>query len=152
MELWHRLIDQDPNKVIDAVTYFNNELKTAIDEVNISGSIVKMLQTHPFCYEHRYGQWQQLETIVEVLENKQKNLKSTLFKKYTTNTQRMITSTDAMKYVEGDNEYVTFAILISEIVYIRERFAGVVKALEQKYWALSTIAKLRTAGIEDACV
>ena len=152
MVLWHRVIQQDDAQVLNAVVYFNSELELAKDELKITGSIVGMLQQHPYIYENRYGQWQQLETIVEIMESKQKNIKSTLFKKYTSSGQRMLTSTDAMKYVEGDQQYVDYALLIAEIVYLKERFAGVVKALEQKYWSLSTIAKLRTAGIEDAAV
>lgn len=150
--LWHREIDLDQNKVIPCVEYFNKELEEGKTEAVISGSVTKALRDLPYLYERRFGQLQELESVLEVMEAKQKKLKSDLFNKYTTNMQRLLTSTDAMKYVEGDQQYVDYAILIAEVAYVRNRYLGVIKAIEHKSWSLNMISKLRVAGIEDASV
>lgn len=152
MVIWHRVVEQDETKIIDCVSYFTNELEEASKEVKIYGSITKQLQNLPGIYEARYSQYRQVESVVEVLEVKLKAVKTTLFTKYSTNMKRMISSTDAWKYVEGDPQYIASALLLAEVVHVRDRYLGVIKSLEQKSWSLNMIAKLRVAGIEDATI
>jgi hypothetical protein len=43
-------------------------------------------------------------------------------------------------------------VLINEIAYLRNRFLGIIKALESKNFMLGHIVRLRAAGMEDISI
>ena len=45
---------------------------------------------------------------------------------------------------------VDFEKIINEFALLRNKWLGVIKALDQKQWHLTNIIKLRVAGMEDA--
>ena len=47
---------------------------------------------------------------------------------------------------------VDFEKLINEFALIRNKWLGIIKALDIKQWQMSNIIKLRTAGMEDVTV
>jgi len=63
-----------------------------------------------------------------------------------------LTSRDAEKYVDGEDEVVDFETLINEVALLRNRWLGIMKGLEAKQWQLGHITRLRTAGMEDVSV
>ena len=71
------------------------------------------------------------------------------FQKYLEAYQRALTSRDAEKYVDGEDEVVDFETLINEVALLRNRWLGIMKGLDAKQWQLGHIVKLRTAGMED---
>ena len=71
------------------------------------------------------------------------------FQKYLETYQRALTSRDAEKYVDGEDEVIDFETLINEVALLRNRWLGIMKGLDVKQWQLGHIVKLRTSGMED---
>jgi hypothetical protein len=63
-----------------------------------------------------------------------------------------LTSRDAEKYAEGEDEVIDMEVLINEVAYLRNQFLGIMKALESKNFMLGHIVRLRAAGMEDITI
>jgi hypothetical protein len=63
-----------------------------------------------------------------------------------------LSSRDAEKYTEGEDEVIDMEVLINEIALMRNRWLGVMKALESKNFMLGHIVRLRAAGMEDITI
>ena len=74
------------------------------------------------------------------------------FSKYLEAYNRALTSRDAEKYVDGEDEVVDFETLINEVALLRNRWLGIMKALESKNFMLGHIVRLRAAGMEDITI
>ena len=74
------------------------------------------------------------------------------FQKYLEGYARALTSRDAEKYVDGEDEVIEFETLINEVALLRNRFLGILKGMESKNFMLGHIVRLRAAGMEDVQV
>ena len=74
------------------------------------------------------------------------------FQKYLEAYNRALTSRDAEKYVDGEDEVVDYEVLINEVALLRNNYLGIMKGLEVKQWRIGDIVKLRTAGMEDITI
>ena len=150
MKPWHWVIKADKNKLIDMIEYFDKELEEARKEIKQVGIIENIAAKLPSYHENRFGQLQQVESVMEVLEIEMRQLEAEKFKHFLEHYRRQLSSSDCKKYVDGDKEVVELAELINEVAYIRNQYTSIVKSLEMKAFQLNNIVKLRTAGIEDA--
>lgn len=147
---WYSRVSRDINEIPAAIQYFEDELKAAKFECKISGSIEKAAAQMPGIVEHRFNQLQEIEAILEYLNIELRRLRSSFFKKYLENYQRALSSRDVEKYVDGESDVVDYEKIINEFALLRNKWLGVLKALDQKQWQLTNIVKLRVAGMEDA--
>lgn len=147
---WYSRISRDITEIPAAIKYFEDELVLARSEIKISGSIEKASANMPGIVEHRFNQLQELEAILEYLNIELRRLRSQYFKKYLENYQRALSSRDVEKYVDGEADVVDYEKIINEFALIRNKWLGVLKALDQKQWQITNIVKLRVAGMEDA--
>ncbi len=147
---WYSKVSRDINEIPNAIQYFEDELATARLEVKIKGSIERASAEMPGIVEHRFNQLQELEAILEYLNIELRRLRSIYFKKYLENYQRALSSRDVEKYVDGEVDVVDYEKIINEFALIRNKWLGVLKALDQKQWQITNIVKLRVAGMEDA--
>jgi hypothetical protein len=60
-----------------------------------------------------------------------------------------LTSRDAEKYVDGDKDVVEWQLLINEFAMVRNKYLGLMKAVDSKQFQINNIVKLRVAGMED---
>ena len=65
---------------------------------------------------------------------------------------RALTSRDAEKYVDGEDEVIDFETLINEVALLRNKYLGIMKGLDTKQWQIGHITRLRTAGMEDIVI
>lgn len=147
---WYSKVSRDITEIPNAIQYFEDELATARLEVKIKGSIEKAAAEMPGIVEHRFNQLQEIEAILEYLNIELRRLRSSFFKKYLENYQRALSSRDVEKYVDGEADVVDYEKIINEFALIRNKWLGVLKALDQKQWQITNIVKLRVAGMEDA--
>lgn len=147
---WYVKVSQDISNIPDAIIYFESELNEAKKEVRIIGNIEKASAAMPGIVEHRYNQLQEIEAILEYLNIELRRLRSQYFKKYLENYQRALSSRDVEKYVDGESDVVDYEKIINEFALLRNRWLGIIKALDIKQWQLSNVIKLRVAGMEDA--
>ena len=147
---WYTDISRDISNIPDAVLYFESELTDARKECKLSGNVERASASMPGIVEHRFGQLQEIEAILEYLNIELRRLKSQHFRKYLENYQRALSSKDCDRYVEGEADVVDFEKIINEFALLRNKWLGITKALDQKQWQLTNIVKLRVAGMEDA--
>ena len=72
-----------------------------------------------------------------------------MFRKYTENYNRTLSDRSADKYVDGDDEVVEWQVLVNEFAMIRNKYLGIMKAIDTKQWQITNIVKLRVAGMDD---
>lgn len=149
---WYSEISRDVSKIPDAIIYFENELISAKHEVKLRGNVEKSAAELPGIVEHRFNQLQEIEAILEYLNIELRRLRSSFFRKYLENYQRALSSRDVEKYVDGEPDVVDYEKIINEFALLRNKWLGVLKALDQKQWQITNIVKLRVAGMEDASV
>lgn len=147
---WYSKVSRDIAEIPNAIQYFEDELATARLEVKIKGSIERAAAEMPGIVEQRFNQLQEIEAILEYLNIELRRLRSAFFKKYLENYQRALSSRDVEKYVDGESDVVDYEKIINEFALLRNKWLGVLKALDQKQWQITNIVKLRVAGMEDA--
>jgi hypothetical protein len=150
MKNWYDRVSRDISTIPDAVIYYEAELLTAKQDVRVSGSIERASAQMPGIVENRFNQLQEIEAILEYLNIELRRLKSQLFRKYLENYQRSLSSRDCEKFVDGEADVVDMEKIINDFALLRNKWLGIIKALDIKQWQLSNIVKLRTAGLEDA--
>jgi hypothetical protein len=74
------------------------------------------------------------------------------FKKYLENYNRALSSRDAERYVDGEQEVIDLETLVNEVALLRNRYLGIMKGLESKNFMLGHMVRLKTAGMEDFSV
>ena len=63
-----------------------------------------------------------------------------------------MTSRDAEKYAEAEDEVIDMETIINEVALLRNKWLGVMKGIESKNFMLGHVVRLRTAGMEDVVV
>jgi len=147
---WYHKVSNDISKIPDAIQYFESEMIDARVEVKIKGSIERAAAEMPGLVEHRFNQLQEIEAILNYLNIELRKLRSSFFKKYLENYQRALSSRDVEKYVDGESAVVDYELLINEFALLRNKWLGILKALDQKQWQITNVIKLRVAGMDDA--
>jgi hypothetical protein len=149
---WYSKISRDISEIPNAINYFEKEIVEAKLEVKLKGNIERAAAEMPGIVEHRFNQLQEIEAILEYLNIELRRLRSSFFKKYLENYQRALSSRDVEKYVDGEADVVDYEKVINEFALMRNKWLGVLKALDQKQWQITNIVKLRVAGMEDASI
>ena len=149
---WYSRVSRDISEIPAAIQHFEDELIEARIEVKLTGSIEKAAAAMPGIVEHRFNQLQEIEAILEYLNIELRRLRSSYFKKYLENYQRALSSRDVEKYVDGEADVVDYEKIINEFALLRNKWLGVLKALDQKQWQITNVVKLRVAGMEDASI
>ena len=147
---WYSEVSRDVNKIPQAIQHFESELIDARKEIKLTGNLEKSASAMPGIVEHRFNQLQEIEAILNYLNIELRRLRSSFFKKYLENYQRALSSRDVEKYVDGEADVVDYEKIINEFALLRNKWLGVLKALDQKQWQITNIVKLRVAGMEDA--
>ncbi len=147
---WYSEISRDISKIPDAILFFENELNDAKREVKLKGNVERAASELPGIVEHRFNQLQEIEAVLEYLNIELRRLRSSFFRKYLENYNRALSSRDVEKYVDGEADVVDYEKIINEFALLRNKWLGILKALDQKQWQITNIVKLRVAGMEDA--
>jgi hypothetical protein len=149
---WYTRITVDLAVLPDFISYYESELISAKNEVKVSGNVEKNIAAIPGTTEHRFNQLQEVEAVLNYLNIQLKKIRRKHFQKYLEAYNRALTSRDAEKYAEGEDEVIDMEVLINEVALLRNRWLGIMKGLEAKQWQMGHIVRLRTAGMEDIIV
>lgn len=149
MSVWYRKVTGDMAEIVQAISHFERELEQAKLECGMKGNLERQARDMPGIVEHRFNQLQEVEAILEYLNTEMRKLRSKIFRKYLENYNRALSSRDAERFVDGESEVVDLQYLINDFSLVRNKFIGVVKALEAKQFQINNIVKLRAAGLED---
>jgi len=149
MSNWLARVSADISVLPDLVDYYNNELLSAKNDVKIYGNLEKNISSLPGVTEHRFNQLQEVEAVLNHLNIQLRKIRRKHFQKYLEAYNRALTSRDAEKYAEGEQEVIDYETLINEVALLRNKWLGVMKGLDAKQWQMGHIVRLRTAGMED---
>ena len=152
MTNWDSKVTYDMGANPDFIAHFEDELLQARKEVGISGLVEKSIKELPAVTEIRFGQLQEVEAVLNYLNIQLRKIRRKHFTKYLENYNRALSSRDAEKYVDGEDEVVDFETIINEVALLRNRWLGIMKGLDSKQWMSGHIVRLRTAGMEDVQV
>jgi len=150
--MWYNKIVADLGNIPDFISYYEGELQLAKGDARIGGIVEKNLKEMPGITEHRFNQLQEIEAVLEFLNIQLRKIRRRHFQKYLESYARALTSRDAEKYVDGEDEVIDFETIINEVALLRNKWLGMMKGLENKQWMLGHIVRLRTAGMEDVTV
>jgi len=106
----------------------------------------------PGITEQRFNQLQEIEAVLSYLNIQLRKIRRKHFQKYLEAYNRALTSRDAEKYVDGEQEVIDFETLINEVALLRNRWLGILKGIDAKQWQMGHIVRLRTAGMEDISI
>jgi hypothetical protein len=149
---WYTKVSQDISNIPDFITHYQIELHNAKSEVRIYGNVEKNIASLPGVTEHRFNQLQEIEAVLNFMNIQLRKIRRKHFQKYLEAYNRALTSRDAEKYVDGEDEVVDYEVLINEVALLRNQWLGIMKGLEAKQWQMGHIVRLRTAGMEDISI
>jgi hypothetical protein len=150
--MWYNRITADLSKIPDFISYYENEMLSAKKDCIIGGLVERNLKELPGTTEQRFYQLQEIEAVLNYLNIQIRKIRRKHFQKYLENYARALTSRDAEKYVDGEDEVIDYETIINEVALLRNRWLGIMKGLETKQWQMGHIVRLRTAGMEDISV
>jgi len=149
---WYTRISSDLSVIPDFIAHYEAELDQAKWDCRVGGKVEKNISSLPGITEQRFNQLQEIEAVLNYLNIQLRKLRRKYFQKYLEGYNRALTSRDAEKYVDGEDEVIDFEVLINEVALLRNKWLGIMKGLDSKQWQLGHIVRLRTAGMEDVTV
>ena len=147
---WYGQVTSNLGKIPDCIEYFEFQLDEARVECGLTGNIERNAKDVPGIVEHRFNQLQEIEAILEFLNIQLRKIRSKHYKKFLENYQRALTSNDVRNYIDGEDDVVDMANLVNEFALLRNKFLGLLKAIDAKQFQINNIVKLRVAGLDDA--
>ena len=147
--MWYSKVVASLSSIPDFIAHYETELEDAKRDVRIGGLVEKNITALPGITEHRFNQLQEIEAVLNHLNIQLRKIRRKHFQKYLEGYARALTSRDAEKYVDGEDEVIDFETIINEVALLRNRYLGILKAMESKNFMLGHIVRLRAAGMED---
>ena len=147
--MWYNKIVANLGEIPAFINYYENELQEAKYDCGIKGHLEKSIAALPGITEHRFNQLQEIEAVLGFLNIQLRKIRRRHFQKYLEGYARALTSRDAEKYVDGEDEVIDFETIINEVALLRNKWLGIMKGLDTKQWQMGHIVRLRTAGMED---
>lgn len=147
--MWYSKIAQDLSELPAFIEYYQKELLAARLELKITGNLERHLANLPGITEQRFAQLQEIEAVLNYLNIQLRKIRRKHFQNYLEKYNRALTSRDAEKYADGEQEVIDYELLANEVALIRNQWLGLIKGLEAKQWQLGHITRLRIAGMED---
>ena len=147
--MYYSRIVSDLSAIPDFIAHYESELQHAKNDVRLGGNVEKNITALPGVTEHRFNQLQEIEAVLNYLNIQLRKIRRRHFQKYLEGYARALSSRDAEKYVDGEDEVVDFETIINEVALLRNRWLGIMKGLDSKQWMSGHVVRLRTAGMED---
>ena len=147
--MWYSRVVASLGTIPDFIAHYEKELDEAKKECRIGGVVERNIKDLPGITEHRFNQLQEIEAVLNFLNIQLRKIRRRHFQKYLEAYARALTSRDAEKYVDGEDEVIDFETIINEVALLRNKWLGIMKGLDTKQWQMGHIVRLRTAGMED---
>lgn len=146
---WFNEVRKDIANIIPAIDYYEKQLDEARIECSLKGNVERHSRDMPGIVEHRFNQLQEIEAILEYLNIELRKIKTEKYRKFLEHYNKALSSRDADKYADGDPDVVDQQHICNEFALVRNKYMGLIKALDAKQFQINNIVKLRAAGLED---
>ena len=150
--MWYSKVVADLGKIPDFIAHYERELQQAKKECAVAGLVERNVKELPGLTEHRFNQLQEIEAVLNYLNIQLRKIRRKHFQKYLENYARALSTRDAEKYVDGEDEVIDFETLINEVALLRNKYLGIMKGFDSKNFMMGHIVRLRTSGMEDVQV
>lgn len=151
MSAWYRRICADYSEIPEFIAEYEKNISGIQSDLQMGGiTLEQHASKMPGITEACFGQLQEVEAVLEYMNLDLKKIRSKKFKHFTHNYEKALTSRDAEKYIDGDDEVFAQAVLINDIALLRNKYLSLSKGLDVKHWQIANVVKLRCAGLEDA--
>jgi hypothetical protein len=147
--MWYSKVTSSLGNIPAFIQYYEDELLQARYDISIKGNVEKSISALPGITEQRFNQLQEIEAVLNFLNIQIRVIRRRHFQKYLEHYARALSSRDAEKYVDGEQEVVDYETIINEVALLRNKWLGVMKGIDSKQWQLSNLVKLKVAGMED---
>ena len=147
--MWYSKVVADLSNIPDFIAHYERELDSAKNECRMGGLVERNIKELPGITEHRFNQLQEIEAVLNFLNIQLRKIRRKHFQKYLEAYNRQLSTRDAEKYVDGEDEVIDYEVLINEVALLRNKWLGILKGIDAKQWQLGHIVRLRTAGMED---
>lgn len=150
MSKWYYKVTEDISNIPLCIDHFEKELSESKIELSLKGKTIERHSSElPGILESRFSQLQEIEAILEYLNIQLTKKRSAVFKKYLEHYNKVLSSRDCEKYVDGEPEIVDYTLLVNEFALIRNKYLGIMKGLDCKQYQLGHLTRLKVAGMED---
>ena len=146
---WYSKVKQNIANIVPAIDYFETQLDEARLDCGLKGNVERHSRDMPGIVEYRFNQLQELEAILEYLNIEMRKIRNKHYRIYLEGYNKALSSRDAEKFADGESEVIDQQHIINELSLVRNKFMGLVKALDAKQFQINNIVKLRAAGLED---
>jgi uncharacterized protein YfdQ (DUF2303 family) len=147
--MWYSRVVSSLEAIPDFISHYEQELDSAKNECRISGLVERNIKELPGQTEHRFNQLQEIEAVLNYLNIQLRKIRRKHFQKYLETYARALTSRDAEKYVDGEDEVIDMETIVNEVALLRNKYLGVMKGMESKNFMLGHLVRLKSAGMED---
>lgn len=135
--MWYGKVVADLGSIPDFIAHYEREMEEAKRDCRIGGLVEKNISALPGITEHRFIQLQEIEAVLNFLNIQLRKIRRRHFQKYLDGYARALTSRDAEKYVDGEDEVIDFETIINEVALLRNKWLGIMKGLDAKQWQIS---------------
>lgn len=147
--MWYTRVVANLAAIPDFISHYESELDEAKRECRIGGLVERNIKELPGQTEHRFNQLQEIEAVLNYLNIQLRKIRRRHFQKYLETYARALTSRDAEKYVDGEDEVIDMETIVNEVALLRNKYLGVMKGMESKNFMLGHLVRLKSAGMED---
>lgn len=149
MSGWYTLVRSDLSNIVDCINHYERELVDARKETFLSGNLEKQSRDLPGIVAYRFAQLQEAEAILEHLNIELRIILRKHYRKYLEHYNKVLSSRDAEKFAEGEQEYIDMEHIVNEFALVRNKYLAIMKGLDNKSYQINNIVKLRAVGLED---
>lgn len=142
-------VTQNLGLLSDFIAQYEDLIIAAQNQIKTHGNIERQMAELPGITESSYANLQEIESVLKFLNIQLDMTLQKHYKKYLEGYARALTSRDAERYAENEQEVVDMKMLVNEVARLRNRYLAIMKGLEAKNFMLGHIVKLRVAGLED---
>lgn len=148
---WFRRISANgyEDELDDAIIYYDEQYEEALKDLDLKGSVNRMISRLPGLTQYRFSQYQDLCAICEYMETEKNKIVSLKLKGYMTGSKNIVTMRDATKFVSGDPDVDSITKKYISICLSRDQFMGIYESLKSKQFQINNIVKLKAVGIDD---
>lgn len=137
-----------------------NILQKYIDDLDESDDHLKVEGKNLVVANHEQAAWfayydarrVELKKLVKWMEMQVASVRSKEYKRLTENFSVDLTSTAKERYIDSNQKYLEYNQLFLEVEEVYERYASIVKAFEQRGYALRNITNIKTSQLGDVDV
>jgi len=149
MSGWYNKVKDNLANIVPAISYYEKELGAARQETYLKGNLEENSKRIPGDVAYRFGQLQEVEAILEYLNIELRKIHRAKYRKYLEHYNKALSSRDADKFAEGDQDYIDMEHLVNEFALVRNKYLAIMKGLDNKSFQINNITKLRCAGLDD---